>query len=141
MHSITSLIDDKNKRPVFIYDGGCPFCKYFAELSELRSGIPSLIIIDGRANSEIRGNLLSRGFNLKDGAILMIGDDIFYGSNAVHWLCSRMDPSDRLLALISKIFSVRSRSYNLYPFLLFARKVALSFKGLDVDPDLDTTND
>ena len=28
--------------PVLVFDGGCPFCRHFAELAELRSGIPGL---------------------------------------------------------------------------------------------------
>ena len=30
-----------------VYDGGCPFCKAFALRSELKGGIPDLIIRDG----------------------------------------------------------------------------------------------
>ena len=40
-----------------VYDGGCPFCRHFAELSELRSGIAGLEIRDGRADAELRRRL------------------------------------------------------------------------------------
>ena len=39
------------KTAVLVFDGGCPFCRHFAELSELRSGIAGLEIRDGRADA------------------------------------------------------------------------------------------
>ena len=43
--------------PVLVFDGGCVFCRHFAELSELRSGIPGLTIRDGRADGALQFNL------------------------------------------------------------------------------------
>jgi hypothetical protein len=43
--------------PVLVFDGGCPFCRHFAEVSELRSGIAGLTIVDGRADGNLRQSL------------------------------------------------------------------------------------
>ena len=47
--------------PVLVFDGGCPFCRHFAELAELRSGIPNLAIRDGRSDHELRRQLRQQG--------------------------------------------------------------------------------
>jgi predicted DCC family thiol-disulfide oxidoreductase YuxK len=47
--------------PVLVFDGGCPFCRHFAELAELRSGIPNLSIRDGRSDHDLRRELRQQG--------------------------------------------------------------------------------
>jgi hypothetical protein len=46
-----------------------------------------------------------------------------------------MEPSDQLLGLLKGVFRDEARSKILYQALLLARKVALNFRGLSVDPD------
>ena len=41
---------------VFVYDGQCPFCNKFAELIELKSGIPDISILNGRENINLIKN-------------------------------------------------------------------------------------
>ena len=43
---------DPGPPPELVFDGGCPICRHFAELSELRSGIPGLVIRDGRTDHQ-----------------------------------------------------------------------------------------
>ena len=118
-----------------VYDGGCPFCEAFAIRSELKGGIPDLVIRDGRLDDELRKDLLRRGFNLSQGAVLIDGDQIWHGSKAISVLCSQLKPSDPLLALLNGLFGNRKRASFLYPGLLAARQLALILKGLLVDPD------
>ncbi|MCP9828183.1 MAG: hypothetical protein DCF18_10800 [Cyanobium sp.] len=117
-----------------VYDGGCPFCRHFASTSELRGGVPRLTIIDGRADAELRHALQQQGFNLATGAVLMEGERIWHGADAVAKLCSELEPSDGLLRLLQVIFGNPDRTRLLYPALLLARRLALAAKGLPVDP-------
>ena len=84
-----------NYKFVFIYDGQCPFCNKFAELLELKSGIPDLQIKNARENPPE----LPDSYDMdKNGAILLIDDDMFFGSKAINWICSEVkEPSDILL--------------------------------------------
>jgi predicted DCC family thiol-disulfide oxidoreductase YuxK len=118
-----------------VYDGGCPFCKAFALRSELKGGIPDLLIRDGRVENGLRNDLRRRGFNLSDGAVLIDGDQIWHGSEAISILCSELKPSDPLLALLNGLFRNSKRARFFYPGLLAARQLALTLKGLPVDPD------
>jgi predicted DCC family thiol-disulfide oxidoreductase YuxK len=120
--------------PVLVYDGGCLFCRHFAQLSELRSGIPGLQIRDGRADHTLRADLARRGFPLRDGAVLIDGDQVLHGAAAITWLCARMTPSAPLLALLAPLFAEASRARRLYPLLLLARRLALAVRGLPPDP-------
>ena len=118
-----------------VYDGGCPFCKAFALRSELKGGIPDLLIRDGRVENGLRNDLRRRGFNLSDGAVLMDGDQIWHGSEAISILCGELKPSDPLLALLNGLFRNSTRARLVSPGLLAARQLALTLKGLAVDPD------
>ena len=118
-----------------IYDGGCPFCREFALRSELKAGIPNLQIVDGRTDHSIRGELNALGLPLRDGAVLIEGEQRWHGSEAIAELSRRMEPSDPLLKLLAKLFRHNQRSALAYPALLAARRVALATRGLSVDPD------
>lgn len=119
---------------VLVYDGGCPFCRQFALRSELLGGLPELELRDGRADQILRDALKARGFPLGQGAVLLDGDQIWHGAAAISQLCSRLTPSDPLLALLQVLFAPRLQAERLYPLLLLARRAALWWKGLPEDP-------
>ena len=126
---------DSGHAPVLVYDGGCLFCSHFAQLSELRSGIPELRICDGRSDHALRAELNRRGAPLHSGAVIINGEQLFHGAEAIEWLCARMQPSAVLLQLLSVLMSTPQRSRTLYPLLLLARRGVLAWRGLPVDPD------
>ena len=121
--------------PLLIFDGGCPFCAHFALASELRSGISNLVIADGRLNHDLRLALAERGYYLANGAMLLAGGQILHGSAAIQWICQRMNTSDPLLKMLSRLLARPQRADNLYPLLMLARRLALALKRLPVDPD------
>jgi predicted DCC family thiol-disulfide oxidoreductase YuxK len=121
--------------PLLVFDGGCPFCRHFAALSELRGGIPDLRLCDGRRDHALRRDLADRGFPLSRGAIVLEGGRIHHGAAAIQWICARMAPSGPLLALLTPLFVDPVRARRLYPLLLGARRLALGLRGLPEDPD------
>jgi predicted DCC family thiol-disulfide oxidoreductase YuxK len=121
--------------PVLVFDGGCVFCRHFAQLSELRSGIPGLQIRDGRSDHQLRRQLAERGAPLRDGAVLLVGNEILHGAAAIQWLCARMHPSAALLRLLAPLLATQPRAERFYPLLLLARRCALAVRGLPLDPD------
>jgi predicted DCC family thiol-disulfide oxidoreductase YuxK len=118
-----------------VFDGGCPFCRHFAELSELRGGIPGLQIRDGRMDAALRQELARRSFHLRDGAMVIEGARVWHGAEAIHWLCARMTPSAALLQALAPLMADGGRARRVYPLLLLARRLALGLRGLPVDPD------
>ncbi|MDC3048378.1 DUF393 domain-containing protein [Synechococcus sp. AH-736-A19] len=118
-----------------IYDGGCPFCREFALRSELQAGVPNLRIVDGRADHDLRRELNTIGLPLRNGAVLIEGEQKWHGSEAIAELSRRMKPSDPLLGILARMFADNQRSALAYPALLAARRLALATRGLSVDPD------
>ena len=115
----------------FIYDGECPFCNHFAELLELKSKIKKISIIDARKNQIITKSLLNKGYDIDKGAILLKGDDIFHGADAINTICKQINnPSGRLLKLLSYIFKSNNRTKLMFPLLVRARRFALISKGV-----------
>ena len=115
----------------FIYDGECPFCNHFAELLEIKSKIKNISILDARKNQIITNSLLNKGYDIDKGAILLKGDDIFHGAEAINTICNQINnPSGRLLKLLSNIFKSNKRTKILFPFLVRARRFALISKGV-----------
>jgi predicted DCC family thiol-disulfide oxidoreductase YuxK len=132
---ITQRVGPPEMTLTLIYDGECPFCQAFALRSELAAGVPDLSIVDGRQAPELRRQLLDQGLSLRNGAMLMDGDQVWHGSAAIAELSSRMQPSDALLQVLHRMFRHRGRAAFFYPALLLARRIALALKGLSPDPD------
>ena len=115
----------------FIYDGECPFCNHFAELLEIKSKIKNFSILDARKNQIITNFLLNKGYDIDKGAILLKGDDIYHGAEAINTICNQINnPSGRLLKLLSIFFKSSKRTKILFPFLVRARRFALISKGV-----------
>ena len=115
----------------FIYDGECPFCNHFAELIEIKSKITKISILDGRKNLSLINSLLKKGYDIDQGAILLKGDEIFHGAEAINTICMQIhNPSSSLLKTLSIIFKSNKRTKLLFPFLVRARRFALISKGV-----------
>jgi len=112
---------------VFIYDGECPFCNHFAELIELKSGIPDIEIRNARKIP----NELPKSYDIDiNGAILLVDKQMFFGASAINLICTKMkEPSDSLMRLLKVVFSNSNRSKALFPILLIARRITLFLKG------------
>ena len=122
-------------QPVLVFDGGCPFCRHFAELAELRSGIPGLMIRDGRSDHALRRHLRQQGWDLSQGAVVLAEGRVLHGAEAIQWICSRLQPSAPLLQLLGPLLATPERARRTYPLLLLARRLALAVRGLPLDPD------
>mgnify|MGYP001377854464 CR=1 FL=1 len=115
----------------FIYDGECPFCNQFAELLELKSKLKNISILDARKNHSLTHSLLSKGYDIDKGAILLKGDEIYHGAEAINTICKQINnPSSSLLLLLSRVFKSTKRTNVLFPFLIRARRFALISKGV-----------
>ncbi|MCP9883480.1 DUF393 domain-containing protein [Cyanobium sp. Alchichica 3B3-8F6] len=131
----TASVQLASEQPVLVFDGGCPFCRHFAELSELRSGIAGLTIRDGRSDHALRRQLRQQGWDLSQGAVVLAEGRVLHGAEAIQWICSRLHPSTSLLQLLGPLLATPQRARRTYPLLLLARRLALAIKGLPLDPD------
>ena len=115
----------------FIYDGECPFCNHFAELLELRSKVNNISILDARKEPKLVKELLSKGFDIDQGAVLLNEDKIFHGHEAINRICNQINnPSSKLLEILTMTFKSSKRAKFIFPFLVTARRLALISKGV-----------
>ncbi len=113
---------------IFLYDGECPFCSYFAELIELKSGISQIEIKNARDNTFDLPNNYDMDVN---GALLIKGDQIYSGASAINIICNQIDnPSNSLLIILREVFQSSKRSEALFPLLLWSRRLLLFIKGV-----------
>ena len=113
---------------IFIYDGQCPFCNYFAQLLELKSSIPDLQILDARDSPPE----MPKGYDMdQKGAILIKDGQFFYGASAINCICGEInDPSGPLIEALKVIFQSAERTNLIFPFLIWARRLMLILKGV-----------
>ena len=122
---------EMSSKLVFLYDGECPFCNHFSELLELRSALPGLTVKNARDNLPEMKSLLEKGYDLDNGAILLKGDEVLHGAQAINWICSQITkPSDELLKLIALTFSSKLRTDLIFPLLILSRRILLFVKGV-----------
>ena len=115
----------------FIYDGECPFCNHFAELLELRSKVNNISIVDARKEPKLVKELLSKGFDIDQGAVLLNEDKIFHGHEAINRICNQINnPSSKLLKILTMTFKSSKRAKFIFPFLVTARRLTLISKGV-----------
>jgi len=120
-----------NSSFTFIYDGECPFCNHFAELLELRSKVNNVSILDARKKPKLVKELLNKGFDIDQGAVLLNEDKIFHGHEAINTICKQItNPSSKLLKILTLTFKSSSRAKFIFPFLVTARRFALISKGV-----------
>ena len=120
-----------NSNFTFIYDGECPFCNHFAELLELKSKVNNISILDARKNPKLVKDLLSKGFDIDQGAVLLHEDKIFHGHEAINTICNQIsNPSSNLLKILTMTFKSPKRTKFIFPLLVTARRFALISKGV-----------
>ena len=115
----------------FIFDGECPFCNHFAELLELKSKVSNISILDARKNPKLVKELLNKGFDIDEGAVLLHKDEIFHGNEAINTICNQIsNPSSNLLKILTMTFKSSKRTKFIFPLLVIARRFALISKGV-----------
>lgn len=113
-----------------IYDGECPFCSAYVGLVRLRDNF-SVRLIDARHNAAEIETLGGSTYNLDDGMLVKIGDEIFHGAEAMTALSLLTTPSGTLNRLTAAIFKSRRRARLLYPLCRTMRNLALKIKGVE----------
>ena len=109
-----------------IYDGHCPLCKNFTKLLKLRTNF-NVVLLDARENFELSKNLLSSGYNLDKGMLVSIGDQRYFGYEAMWVLASISSNSNFVNKIFSVCFSNKKLASMIYPVLVLGRNGVLFF--------------
>jgi predicted DCC family thiol-disulfide oxidoreductase YuxK len=119
----------KNSTVKVIYDGECPFCSNFVRLSNLKRIGYQVILINAREADNDVVRKLSKSYDLDDGMIVIVDNEILYGSTAARFLSTGFKRTN-LLALIYYTFLHNKKvSEVIYPWLVRGRKFYFRILG------------
>ena len=112
-----------------VYDKECPACKAYSRLVRIRKSVGDLKIINAREQNDVLNEITAHGFDIDQGMVLKMGDQLYYGSDAIHALALISSRSGVFNRLNYWIFKSKALSSWIYPILLFFRNVLLKMLG------------
>ena len=114
---------------LLVYDRECPACNAYCQVVQIRKSVGELKIVDARENSEVLTEITSKGLDIDQGIVLKAGDQLYYGSDAIHALALMGSRSGVFNRLNYWIFKSKTVSKILYPVLRSCRNLLLKILG------------
>ena len=123
MASPTPLLD---AAPIMlVYDKECPACHNFSIMVRIKESIGRLELVDAREDTPIMQEITQAGLDIDNGMVLKMGDQLYYGSDAIHALSLISSRSGVFNRLNYWVFKSKRVSHVLYPVLKAGRAVLL----------------
>jgi len=120
---------DSGRVLTVVYDGDCPLCSAYVSRLRLQETVGRLELVNAREHPELVASLDRRGYRLNDGMVVMAGEQIYYGSQAIHVLALMSSRSGWFNRLNYWIFRSRTLATVLYPGLVAGRRLLLWLLG------------
>jgi len=114
------------------YDDECPFCKKYSKYIELRKKFDIKIINARDSINEIK-NFRTKGFDINDGMIIELDDNIYQGADAAKVLDGCTLKDNFLDNFFSFFIRVPGFKGIIYPSILFIRMIILKISGKNPD--------
>lgn len=115
----------ENSPVVLVYDKECPACDNYCRIVRIREELGGLILQDARCPSPILEEITARGWDIDQGMVLKVDDQLFYGSDAIHALALLSSRSGIFNRMNYWIFRSKRLSHFLYPILRHLRNLLL----------------
>ena len=112
-----------------IYDGECPFCSRYVNMLRLREALSDFQLLDARGGGELVKSVSDRGYDLNDGMVLILDDEIHHGADCIHRLSLLTSGSSIFNRMNAAVFQSKKLSFLLYPTLRFGRNTTLKALG------------
>ncbi len=122
---------------LLVYDKECPACNNYCQVIRIRESVGKLKIVDARENNEIMDEITSKGLDIDQGMVLKMGDQFYYGTDAIHALALISSKSGIFNRLNYWMFKSKKVSSVLYPMLRFFRNTLLRLLGKTTINNLD----
>ena len=119
----------KREEILLVYDRECPACNVYCQVVKIRESVGVLRIVDARENSEVLHEITAEGLDIDQGVVLKMGDQLYYGSDAIHTLALIGSRSGILNRINYWVFRSKTISSILYPFLRSLRNLLLKILG------------
>lgn len=108
-----------------VYDKQCPICEFYCQKIDVDDSFGSLLRIDARIASDAMNEITNLGLDIDEGMVLKVGDDLFYGADAINRLARMSSRSGIINRLAYWIFRSRGAARALYPMFRAGRNLLL----------------
>ncbi len=106
-----------------LYDRECPVCNYYSHHVDVADC--ELERVDAREPGSLRDEMTARGYDLDEGMVLRVGEDLFYGSDALNELARRSSGKGFFNRCAAFVFRSPRAARVLYPMLTRGRTLLL----------------
>ena len=110
---------------LLVYDKDCPACNAYSQLVRIRQSVGELQLVNAREDSAVMRELTARGLDIDQGMVLLVGNNTYYGSDAIYMLSLLSSRSGVFNRLNYHLFKSRRVAKVLYPLLRGCRNVLL----------------
>jgi len=110
---------------LLIYDRECPACTYYVNLARIRESVGKLTLVDAREGGPLMDEITAAGLDIDQGMVLKIGDELYYGADAIHTLSLMGTRSGVFNRLTYLLFRSKRVSAIVYPVLRAGRNLLL----------------
>lgn len=117
------------KEVVIVYDKQCPACDYYCNMVRIRESVGHLVLVDARDGGSIMEEVTARGFDIDQGMVVKVGDQFYYGPDAIHVLSLMGTNKGLFNRLTYWLFRSPRVSRVLYPVLKACRNLLLKILG------------
>ncbi len=118
-----------DKEILLVYDKQCPACNFYSQLARIRDSVGKLKLVDARDDSEVMAEISAAGLDIDQGMVLKIGDELYYGADAIHTLALLSTRKGFFNRLTYNVFRSKTLSRILYPVLKSGRNLLLKLLG------------
>lgn len=127
-----------DREVLLIYDKECPACNFYCDLARIPATVGKLKLINAREPGTAMTRITAAGFDIDQGMALIIGNEIYFGADAIHMLSMLSTRSGVFNRLTYRVFQSRQVSAFLYPMLRACRTLLLKILGKSKINNLDT---
>lgn len=108
-----------------VYDKQCPVCDLYCQWIDVRDAEGRLIRVNAREQSDVMDEISALGLDIDEGMVLKAGNELYYGSEAIHQLALLSSGKGFFNKLARMTFRSRGVAKALYPLLKATRNLLL----------------
>lgn len=119
------------KQKVFlVYDHDCPVCRSYCTRLAPRDDRVEIALVNARSDQDLMPDITAAGLDIDEGMVLKVGDDLYYGSEAV-WRLTAFTRRQGVTGLIDRALFFSRRAARLtYPMGKALRNLLLRALGV-----------
>lgn len=120
---------DADREILLVYDKQCPACNFYCNLARIRETVGKLVLVDARESGEVMQRITDAGLDIDQGMVLIVGNEMYYGADAIHMLATLSTRSGFFNRLSYQLFRSPRVAAVLYPALRACRNLLLKMLG------------